>query len=103
MEVSNEFLVLVYSVRRAIFQIYDRENEFAFYLMKLAKLHRKSGHDVLKINKYFRECAKFHNKIIDFEFEYTKYTLNIKNASEAYQYLSSKLEIIKDKADTIQK
>jgi len=56
MEVSNEFLVLVYSVRKAIFSMFDRENEFAFYLMKLAKLYRKSGHDVLKINKYFREC-----------------------------------------------
>jgi hypothetical protein len=71
--------------------------------MKLAKLYRKSGHDVLKINKYFRECAKHHNKIIDFELEYTKYTLNIKNASEAYQYLSTKLEVIKDKVDIIQK
>ena len=56
MEVSNEFLVLVYSVRKAIFSMFDRENEYAFYLMKLAKLYRKSGHDVLKINKYFREC-----------------------------------------------
>lgn len=71
--------------------------------MKLAKLYRKSGHDVLKINKYFRECTKVAHKIIDYELEYTKYTLNIKNASEAYQYLSSKLDIIKDKAENIQK
>ncbi|MBM3455300.1 MAG: hypothetical protein FJX80_09160 [Bacteroidetes bacterium] len=84
MEVSNEFLVLVYSVRKAIFSIFDRENEYAFYLMKLAKLYRKSGHDILKINKYFRECQKLSHKIVDFELEYAKYTLNIKNASEAY-------------------
>jgi len=56
--------------------------------MKLAKLYRKNGHDVLKINKYFRECTKYQNIIIDYELEYTKYTLKIKNASEAYQYLS---------------
>jgi hypothetical protein len=71
--------------------------------MKLAKLYRKSGHDVLKIKSYFRECTKYQKIIIDYELEYTKYILKVENASKAYHYLSPKLETIKTKVDLIQK
>ncbi len=65
---------LIYYVRLVIFQIYDRENEYAFYMMKLAKLHRKQKQDVLIVNRFFKECGKLESKIIDYEFEYCKYT-----------------------------
>jgi hypothetical protein len=73
-----------------IFKMFDRENEYAFYLMKLAKLYRKTSSDILEINKLFKECEEFQVKIIDYDLEYAKYTLKTKNAHEAYQYLTLK-------------
>jgi len=71
-------------VRRALFRLFDRENEYAFYLMKLAKIYRKTSNDVLEVNRLFKECEQYAHKIIDFELEYGKYTLKTKNAHEAY-------------------
>lgn len=42
-----------------VFKLFDRENEYAFYLMKLAKLYRKTSTDVLEINKLFKECEQY--------------------------------------------
>lgn len=64
---------LVFYVRRVLFQVYDRENEYAFYLMKLAKLHRKQNVDVIVVNNFFTECKRLEHKIVDFEYEYSKY------------------------------
>lgn len=103
METTIESLQMIFYVRSVLFQMYDRENEYAFYLMKLAKLYRKQNQDVIIVNKFFIECKKYEHKICDFEYEYTKYILQIKNAHEAYQYLHSKLETIKAKVDQMQK
>jgi hypothetical protein len=55
---SNDSLKLIYNVRRAFFSIYDRENEYALYLMRLAKLHRqmhaKTKQGVLLVNSLFK-------------------------------------------------
>jgi hypothetical protein len=51
---QNDSLKLLFYVRRVFFMLYDRENESAFYLMKLAKLHRKASSDVLLVNSLFR-------------------------------------------------
>jgi len=83
--------------------MYDRENEHAFYLMKLAKLHRKQNQDVLLVNRFFKECALVEKRIIDFEYEFAKYTYKVKNAHEAYLYLHNKLDYIKLKTDQMQK
>ncbi len=53
---STESLRLIYYVRRALFKLVDREPEYAFYLMKLARLFRKSSSDVLEVNKLYKEC-----------------------------------------------
>ena len=79
--------------------MFDRENEYAFYLMQIAKVHRKSNSDVLLVNRFFKDCEKLKHKIIDFELEFAKYTLKIKNAHEAYQYLIDKLPDIEKKVD----
>jgi len=50
---STESLKLIYFVRRALFRLFDRENEYAFYLMKLAKIYRKTSNDVLEVNRLF--------------------------------------------------
>ena len=81
----------------------DRENEYAFYLMKLARIYRKTSSDVLEINRLFKECELFAHKIVDFELEYAKYTLKTKNAHEAYQYLMIKHDLIKEKCDNMYK
>jgi hypothetical protein len=88
---SAESLKLVYYVRRVFFQMFDRENEYAFYLRQIAKLHRKTKSDVLLVNRLFKECERLSHKIVDFELELAKYTFAIKNAHEAYQYLIEKL------------
>lgn len=56
---SNDNLKLVFYVRRVFFNIYDRENEYAFYLMRLAKLFRKKSKNAMHVNRLFKECAKF--------------------------------------------
>ena len=83
--------------------MFDRENEYAFYLMQIAKLHRKTKSDVLLVNRLFKECEKLSHKIVDFELEFAKYTLAIKNAHEAYQYLIEKLPTIEQKAESMTK
>ena len=91
-------------MRRAFFVIHGREHENAFYLMKLAKLHRKSGSsDALLVNKLFRECKVHAARIVNYELEYAKYTMQIKNAHEAYQYLSQQMSTIERKCDEAQK
>jgi hypothetical protein len=57
----------------ALFQIFERESEQAFFLMKLAKLHRKQKTDALLVSTFFNDCRKLEHKIIDFEYEYAKY------------------------------
>jgi hypothetical protein len=96
---STESLKLIYFVRRSLFKLFDRENEYAFYLMKLARLYRKSSNDVLEVNRLFKECEQYAHKIIDYELEYAKYTLKTKNAHEAYQYLMLKHDAIKEKCE----
>ena len=78
-----------------IFKLFDRENEYAFYLMKLAKIYRKYSNDIIEINKLFIECEGMHHRMVDYHLEYTKYTLKTKNTHEAYIYLNSKIEDIK--------
>lgn len=53
---STESLKLIYFVRRALFKLFDRENEYSFYLMKLARIYRKTSHDVLEVNRLYKEC-----------------------------------------------
>ena len=36
------------------------------------------------VNKYFKDCKALAHKIIDFEYEYAKYTVYVRNANEAY-------------------
>ena len=71
--------------------------------MRLAKLHRKNKTDVLLVNKLFKECEQHAHMIVDFELEFAKYTLQTKNAHEAYQYLLKKLPMIEQKAETMTK
>ena len=71
--------------------------------MKLARIYRKTSSDVLTINRLFKECEKSSHYIVDFELEYAKYTLKTKNAHEAYQYLLTKMDVIKEKCDTMYK
>ena len=69
--------------------MYDRENEKAIYMMKIAKLERKKiNPDILKVNQLFQECDKLKHKIIDYEYEYAKFLLKKKNAHDAFTYLS---------------
>jgi len=51
------------------------------------------------VQKLFKECEKLSHKIIDYELEFTKYTLQTKNAHEAYQYLTQKISLIEEKQD----
>jgi hypothetical protein len=51
---STESLKLIYYVRRMFFQMFDRDNEYAYYLMRLARLYRKSSKDVIMINNLFK-------------------------------------------------
>lgn len=81
---SFESLNLIYYVRRLFFAMVDREGEYAFYLMQLAKLHRKNNSDVLLVNQLFKDCEKLKGKIIDYEYENAKHILKTKNAHEAY-------------------
>lgn len=53
---STDSLKLIYFVRRTLFKLFDRENEYAFYLMKLANIYRKTSNDVLEVNRLFKEC-----------------------------------------------
>lgn len=100
---STESLKLIYFVRRTLFKLFDRESEYAFYLMKVASIYRKTSNDVLEVNRLFKECEQFSHKIINFELENAKYTLKAKNAHEAYQYLMLKHDIIKEKCDNMYK
>lgn len=100
---STESLKLIYFVRRALFKLFDRENEYSFYLMKLARIYRKTSHDVLEVNRLYKECEQYAHRIIDYELEYAKYTLKTKNAHEAYQYLMLKNDLIKEKCDSMYK
>lgn len=77
--------MLIYQVRKLIFSLYDRENEQAYYMMRIAKIERKRDKiDILKVNQLFQECSKYQHKIIDYEYEYAKYLLRSKNAHDAY-------------------
>lgn len=80
--------------------MFNRENEYAFYLMRIAQIYRKNSNDILAVNKLLKECESLKDKILDFEYEYSKYTLKTKNAHEAYLYLQSNLDLIKKKCDT---
>mmetsp|Transcript_25760 Transcript_25760/g.25040 ORF Transcript_25760/g.25040 Transcript_25760/m.25040 type:complete len:682 (+) Transcript_25760:1053-3098(+) len=82
-----------------IFQLYDRENEYAFYLMKIARIYRQTSSDILTINRLLKECELNQLRILDYDLEYAKYTLKSKNAHEAYQYLQCKLDPLKSKQD----
>ena len=46
---SNQAIMMIYQVRKLIFSLYDRDNEQAYYLMKIAKIQRKISTDVLKV------------------------------------------------------
>ena len=85
-EIHSNFdsLNLIYYSRRVFFSMLDRDSEFAFYLMQIAKLHRKQKSDVLIVNQLFKECEKFKGRIVDYELEFAKYILQTKNAHEAY-------------------
>jgi hypothetical protein len=71
--------------------------------MKLARIFRKTSNDVLEVNRLYKECEAFAHKIVDYEFEYAKYTLITRNAHEGYQYLMLKNDIIKEKCDQMYK
>jgi hypothetical protein len=47
---STSALMLIYQARKLIFSLYDRDNEQAYYLMRIAKIQRKVSNDVLKVN-----------------------------------------------------
>lgn len=81
----------------------DRDSEYAFYLMQIAKLHRKQKSDVLVVNQLFKECEKHKGRIVDYELEFAKYTLMTKNAHAAYQYLVDSLPEIEKKVDSMTK
>ena len=70
-----------------IFALFDRENEYAYYLMRLARLFRKTSNEILIVSKLFKECEDLHHKIIDYELENAKYKLKTTNAHDAYRYL----------------
>lgn len=100
---SYQALSTIYLVRKLIFAIFERDNEVAVYLMKIAKLERKNSSDVLRVNQLFRECELNKHRIIDFEYEYAKFILKFKNAHDSYQYLVGKLDDIKGKCEKMQK
>ena len=58
-EATPESMLLIYHVRMAIFQIFERESEQAFFLMKLAKLYRKQKSDALLDRNKVGEANKF--------------------------------------------
>jgi hypothetical protein len=43
------------------------------------------------------------HRIIDYDLEFAKYTLKTRNAHEAYQYLLTKLDLLKTKTDEMYK
>lgn len=55
-EASLDHLKLIYTVRMVIFKMFDRESEYAFYMMKMAKLHRKQNLDAIVVNEFFQAC-----------------------------------------------
>ncbi len=87
---STESSKLIYYARRMIFSLFDRDNEYAYYLMKIARIYRQTSDDILDTSKLFKECETLESKIIDYDLEYAKYIMKTKNAHEAYQYLISK-------------
>jgi len=92
---SYDSMKLIYHVRRMFFSLLQRDNEYAFYLMKIARIHRKNSSDIILVNKLFRECEQHRHRLIEYELEFAKYIQRTKNAHEAYQYLSTKEEEIK--------
>lgn len=74
-EAAPNAKLLVMHARLALFTLWEREQEVAFYKMKLAKLHRKQNENVLTISRCFKECAKLEHRLVDFEYEYCKYLL----------------------------
>lgn len=96
---STDSLKLIYYVRRMIFSLFDRENEYAYYQMRITRIYRKTSTDILTVTRLFKECQQLEHKIIDYDLEFAKYTLISKNAHEAYMYLLSKLDPLKKKCD----
>lgn len=84
---SYQALSTIYHARKLIFAVFERENELAVYLMKIAKLERKNSNDVLKVHNLFKECEEHKHRIIDFEYQKAKFILKFKNAHDSYQYI----------------
>lgn len=86
-----------------IFNLFDRENEYAYYTMRLARLFRKTSGDVITISNMFKQCGQMQHKIIDYELENAKYTLKTTNAHDAYKELHGSLDKIKKKCEELYK
>ena len=100
---STSALLLIYECRKIMFSLFDRENEKAYYLMRIAKIQRKVNKNLLDLHGLFQECEQNKHRIIDFEYENTKFLHKIKNAHHAYQYLNKELPTIKEKCDKMYK
>ena len=72
--------------------------------MKLARIERKRPKlDMFKANDLFKKCYEFRAKIIDFEFENTKFLMRKQNAHEAANWLKLQMAEVKTKCDRMYK
>ena len=81
-------LALIQRTRLGLFAMLERECEQALFLMKLARIERKKAKmDIFKANDLFKKAYEFRSKIIDFEYEYTKFLVRKQNAHDAVNWL----------------
>ena len=96
-ENSFDTLDLIFSVRKALFDLLGRKDDYASYCLRLARLYRKCNKDYLIMVQLFKTAKEYKNMLIGFEIEHAKYTNHVKNSNEAFMYLDKELSLIKEK------
>ena len=96
-ENSFETLDLIFSVRKALFDLLGRKSDFANYWLRLARLYRKWNKDYLVMVQLFKTAKEYKSVLLGYEIEHAKYTNHVKNSNEAFLYLDKELSWIKEK------
>ena len=96
-ENSFDTLDLIFSVRKALFYLLGRNDDYASYWLRLARLYRKWNKDYLVMVQLFKSVKEWKDILIGYEIEHAKYTNHVKNSNEAFMYLDKELNLIKEK------
>ena len=96
-ENSFETLDLIFSVRKALFDLLGRKGDYANYCLRLARLYRKCNKDYLVMVQLFKNAKEHKSILLGYEIEHAKYTNHVKNSNEAFLYLDKELQSIKEK------